>query len=146
MDKNNLDFSVPAYWAAFIVSTILYIAYRIGMFHASKGTEIVLSLLLAFIIHITYVWYKRSKVTTNVHINGEDILSAVFASFFSQWGVAVVLIFFMFFNPGHHQNKDASNYYENCTDARYHNAAPLYEDDAGYRDELDRDGDGVACE
>ena len=37
-------------------------------------------------------------------------------------------------------------YYENCTDARNHGAAPLYKGDPGYGPHLDRDGDGVACE
>ncbi|MCT9010003.1 excalibur calcium-binding domain-containing protein [Streptomyces rhizosphaerihabitans] len=37
-------------------------------------------------------------------------------------------------------------YYENCDAARAAGAAPLHRGDPGYRDELDRDGDGVACE
>ncbi|WP_204745310.1 excalibur calcium-binding domain-containing protein [Glycomyces paridis] len=37
-------------------------------------------------------------------------------------------------------------YYDNCDDARDAGAAPLYEDDPGYRAGLDGDGDGEACE
>ena len=37
-------------------------------------------------------------------------------------------------------------YFENCTAARAAGAAPLYRGDSGYRDGLDRDNDGVACE
>lgn len=37
-------------------------------------------------------------------------------------------------------------YYRYCSDARAAGAAPLYLNDPGYRVELDRDGDGVACE
>ncbi|MET8134676.1 excalibur calcium-binding domain-containing protein [Streptomyces sp. NPDC005251] len=37
-------------------------------------------------------------------------------------------------------------YYENCDAARAAGAAPLHRGDPGYRSELDRDGDGVACE
>lgn len=37
-------------------------------------------------------------------------------------------------------------YYENCTEAREAGAAPLYIGEPGYRSELDRDGDGVACD
>lgn len=40
----------------------------------------------------------------------------------------------------------ASAYYPNCTAARAAGAAPLYAGQAGYRPELDRDKDGVACE
>ncbi|CAJ1493790.1 excalibur calcium-binding domain-containing protein [[Mycobacterium] kokjensenii] len=40
----------------------------------------------------------------------------------------------------------ADPYYKNCTAAREAGAAPLYEGDPGYRTELDRDGDGIACE
>ena len=36
--------------------------------------------------------------------------------------------------------------YANCSAARADGAAPIYEGDPGYRDPLDRDGDGVACE
>jgi cytoskeletal protein RodZ len=37
-------------------------------------------------------------------------------------------------------------YYANCTDARAAGAAPLTRGQPGYRDGLDRDHDGVACE
>ena len=37
-------------------------------------------------------------------------------------------------------------YYPNCAAARGAGAAPLYRGGAGYRSELDRDQDGVACE
>lgn len=37
-------------------------------------------------------------------------------------------------------------YYKNCAAAKAAHAAPLHRGDPGYRPELDRDGDGVACE
>lgn len=37
-------------------------------------------------------------------------------------------------------------FYRACADARAAGAAPLYRGQPGYRDALDRDGDGVACE
>jgi hypothetical protein len=37
-------------------------------------------------------------------------------------------------------------YYASCADARAAGAAPLVAGGPGYRIELDRDGDGVACE
>lgn len=37
-------------------------------------------------------------------------------------------------------------YYANCTEAKAAGVAPLYRGQPGYRDALDRDGDGVACE
>jgi hypothetical protein len=36
--------------------------------------------------------------------------------------------------------------YKNCTEARNAGVTPLHRGDAGYAPELDRDGDGVACE
>ena len=36
--------------------------------------------------------------------------------------------------------------YANCTDARAAGVTPLYRGEPGYRDALDRDHDGVACE
>ena len=40
----------------------------------------------------------------------------------------------------------ASVYFQNCADARAAGAAPLRRGDPGYRDALDRDHDGTACE
>ena len=37
-------------------------------------------------------------------------------------------------------------YYQNCTAARGAGAAPIYQGQPGYRSQLDRDHDGVACE
>ena len=37
-------------------------------------------------------------------------------------------------------------YYANCTAARQAGVAPLYRGDPGYRPEMDRDQDGIACE
>lgn len=39
-----------------------------------------------------------------------------------------------------------SVYYRYCSHARAAGAAPLHAGEPGYRSELDRDGDGVACE
>ncbi|WP_369635335.1 excalibur calcium-binding domain-containing protein, partial [Nocardia sp. JMUB6875] len=39
-----------------------------------------------------------------------------------------------------------SVYYKSCADAKRAGAAPLHRGDPGYRAELDRDGDGIACE
>jgi hypothetical protein len=40
----------------------------------------------------------------------------------------------------------ADVHYANCTAAREAGAAPLLRGEPGYRDAMDRDGDGVACE
>lgn len=40
----------------------------------------------------------------------------------------------------------SARYYPNCSAARAAGVAPLDRDDPGYRSELDRDSDGVACE
>jgi len=42
--------------------------------------------------------------------------------------------------------KQESTYYPNCKAAKAAGAAPLYRGDPGYREDLDRDKDGVACE
>ena len=42
--------------------------------------------------------------------------------------------------------KQESTYYPNCKAAKAAGAAPLYRGDPGYREDLDRDEDGVACE
>ena len=42
--------------------------------------------------------------------------------------------------------KHSSVYYSNCTEAWNAGAAPIYRGEPGYRIDLDRDKDGVACE
>ena len=42
--------------------------------------------------------------------------------------------------------KQESTYFPNCKKAKESGAAPLHRGDPGYREELDRDGDGIACE
>lgn len=46
----------------------------------------------------------------------------------------------------HVVNADTEVYYENCAAARKAGATPLKEGDPGYRLELDRDRDGIACQ
>lgn len=41
---------------------------------------------------------------------------------------------------------NSNAYYRYCDEARADGAAPLHRAQPGYRSELDRDGDGVACE
>lgn len=41
---------------------------------------------------------------------------------------------------------ERSAYYRNCNDARAAGAAPLYRGEPGYREEMDGDFDGIACE
>jgi len=45
-----------------------------------------------------------------------------------------------------HETQSFSVYYRRCDDARAAGAAPIRRGQPGYRPELDRDGDGVACE
>ena len=44
------------------------------------------------------------------------------------------------------EKSDDSTYYPNCRAARAAGAAPIDRGEPGYRAELDRDGDGTACE
>jgi hypothetical protein len=44
------------------------------------------------------------------------------------------------------QSVQASAYYPNCDAARATGAAPIYAGQPGYREEMDGDLDGVACE
>ncbi|WP_315584268.1 excalibur calcium-binding domain-containing protein [Actinomyces viscosus] len=44
------------------------------------------------------------------------------------------------------QSEEGSVYYPNCKAARAAGAAPMYQGDPGYRADLDRDEDGIACE
>lgn len=44
------------------------------------------------------------------------------------------------------RTRAAPAFYRYCADARMAGAAPLHRGEPGYRDALDRDGDGIACE
>jgi hypothetical protein len=41
---------------------------------------------------------------------------------------------------------EASVYYSGCNEARLVGAAPIHRGQPGYREEMDGDGDGIACE
>lgn len=41
---------------------------------------------------------------------------------------------------------ERSAYHRNCNDVRAAGAAPMYRGQAGYREKLDGDSDGIACE
>lgn len=43
-------------------------------------------------------------------------------------------------------NSEGSVYYRHCADARAAGVAPIYAGQPGYREGLDADGDGIACE
>lgn len=48
--------------------------------------------------------------------------------------------------PAQSEPDSGSAYYSNCKAARDAGAAPIYRGQPGYRPELDRDKDGIACE
>jgi hypothetical protein len=45
-----------------------------------------------------------------------------------------------------HSIAAATTYYPGCNAARAAGAAPIYRGQPGYREEMDGDGDGIACE
>ena len=49
-------------------------------------------------------------------------------------------------NPAQYLGAESSVYYRNCAAARRAGAAPINAGEPGYRNELDRDGDGLARE
>lgn len=49
-------------------------------------------------------------------------------------------------NLGRDHAAPVGAYYSGCDDARAAGVAPIYSDEPGYREEMDGDGDGVACE
>ncbi|MDU2572142.1 excalibur calcium-binding domain-containing protein [Rothia mucilaginosa] len=48
--------------------------------------------------------------------------------------------------PAREAPAQSSVYYKNCAEARAAGAAPIHRGEPGYRAELDRDDDGIACE
>ena len=44
------------------------------------------------------------------------------------------------------ESEPQKEFYANCDDAKAAGAAPMYKGDPGYRPELDRDKDGIACD
>ena len=44
------------------------------------------------------------------------------------------------------RNVEQSVHYSGCNEVRAAGKAPLYDGDPGYREEMDGDGDGIACE
>lgn len=49
-------------------------------------------------------------------------------------------------SPAEIKRIEQSVYYRGCDDARAAGAAPIYAGSPGYREGMDGDGDGIACE
>lgn len=49
-------------------------------------------------------------------------------------------------SPEETQKVERSVYYRNCNAARAAGAAPIYAGEPGYREGMDGDSDGIACE
>ena len=49
-------------------------------------------------------------------------------------------------SPEERQAAEQSAYYPNCAAAQAAGAAPIYQGQPGYREGMDGDGDGIACE
>lgn len=62
------------------------------------------------------------------------------------WATAPAAITNLSMSAEERAANEASVYWSNCADARAANAAPIRSGQPGYRDGLDGDGDGIACE
>lgn len=49
-------------------------------------------------------------------------------------------------DPAVREAQERSVFFSRCAEARNAGAAPIHRGEAGYREGLDADGDGVACE
>ena len=62
------------------------------------------------------------------------------------FGTVLVGLWVTLDRPSPERIYSAAPYYRYCDDARAAGVAPLYRTDPGYREQLDYDGDGWACE
>jgi len=60
------------------------------------------------------------------------------------WTIIGVTLFIIWIMSGFYN--EGTVYFDNCSDASSQGYGAIYSGDPGYRSELDRDGDGVACE
>jgi hypothetical protein len=83
-------------------------------------------------------WLKRTPPKSRFSFTAfHQLLGTLSAlTFLGVWGLL---------SPGK-VTASGDAYYANCDAARSAGAAPLHIGAPGYRGELDRDGDGVACE
>lgn len=150
MEKKSLDFSVQSFWVACAASGLTYVICKIGIIKLSTSlSALILNLILSAVAFIGYLWYRRSKVTSEVKLTGMDIFTAIISSAFAQWVSMILMLVFgteTHAVPALQQDNNQDVYYENCTDAREQGADPVYSDDPGYSIDLDRDEDGVGCE
>jgi hypothetical protein len=49
-------------------------------------------------------------------------------------------------SPEENQTRERSRYFSGCAEARAAGAAPIYRGQPGYREAMDGDSDGIACE
>jgi len=150
MEEKNLDFSVQSFWFACIAPVFAYVICKSGIMILTDQMDVyLLGFILGIVAFLGYLWFRRSRITSDVKLDGTDIFTAVISSSFVQVLGAILMLFFgtathAVPTPTKENNQDV--YYENCTDAWEQGATPVYSDDPGYSIDLDRDEDGVGCE
>jgi len=93
-------------------------------------------------------WHRRRRSKPNASF-GKQLLFACGAVAVAAWNAAPQLssIWAIFTTPPDQVARvEQSVYYPNCSAARAAGAAPISRGEPGYREEMDGDGDGVACE
>lgn len=127
-----------------IFGLFLFSIYSIGDGHYYIGAICLLALLL-------YSLYKILEYRISKSSDSEEPDWLPYLSFFPVL-IAIIALFCLpnnyisFQDSNSTTTENESVYYSNCTEAKYMGAAPIYRDEPGYRSELDRDNDGVACE
>lgn len=91
---------------------------------------------------MTLVWDCSPLQIQVVDTTGQPVCVDTPASRATATGVNVVI------DPSGSQPPQLSIviYYDDCDEARAHDAAPLKVDDPGYRAALDTDGNGIVCD
>lgn len=104
------------------------------------------------------VWSKPSRrarqssavsSTTVKVLGGAALVGALGGaapSFFTAENLETVQQAASLFSGGRERAPQEGDYWRSCGHARSAGTAPIYAQEPGYRHELDRDNDGVACE
>lgn len=92
-------------------------------------------------------WSRQRRETRGEFIAGALTLwAAVAAAIWFGLPQVVAVSQRMAMTPEQRAAVEQSVYYRNCDAARAAGAAPIYRGQPGYREQMDGDSDGIACE
>ncbi|MNW62563.1 Excalibur calcium-binding domain protein [compost metagenome] len=102
------------------------------------------ALSLLYILFFFFNYFKKNRKSFQMLENYKNLIQDGAGYLMIVSGIVCVIAIINEYGENTTFNQDI--YFENCTDAFSKGYYNIYEHEPGYRYELDRDNDGIACE